>query len=134
MNKQEGEILALVLLTVGETGHAFSAFLPSHFTIRNWVLSGSNGQIDQNIANLRSGYVPATAFGVGLGAAISFLARSPLPLIASVAASGAMILLYEQALPPERRLLNTLWGQPVVGERSRTAAPAVNPPAKKPVL
>lgn len=104
MNQSNGELLALVLLTIGETSHAYSSFLPSHFTIRNWVLDGQPEKVTENVKNLRSGYLPATGFGVGLGAAISYLSKSKLPLIASIIASAAMITLYERALPPELRL------------------------------
>ena len=105
MNKAEGEELALALLAAGESAHAFSAFLPSRFTIRNWVLDASQGAgIDANIANLRSGYGPSIALGLGLGGVISLLAKSALPLLFAAGTSLAMLRLYEDALPADKRL------------------------------
>lgn len=105
----KGDVLALALLTAGEQAHAFSAYLPSHFTIRNWVLEGKNQrEIDANICNLRSGYLPSLAFGLGLGAVISFIAKSPLPFLFSVGTGAVMINLYERALPEDKRLKSPL--------------------------
>lgn len=99
-----GEIIALALLSAGEASHSFSAFLPSRFTIRNWVLDGEEQKVDENIVNLRSGYIPALIFGLGLGAIVSVIAKSALPLAFAAGTSLAMITLYEGALPPEKRL------------------------------
>lgn len=98
-------VIVLGLLAAAEAMHAGSAFMPSYFTIKTLALDGNQEQIQQKISNLRSGYLPAVGFGLGLGAIVSFFAKSPIPLMMSTAASGFMIITYEQALPPERRLL-----------------------------
>lgn len=103
------DLLALSLLTAGETMHSFSSFLPSHFTIKNWVLCAENqADLDQNIANLRSGYRPSVMVGGLMGLFVSIIAKSPLPLAVSLATSGVMIKFYEQALPPELQIQNPL--------------------------
>lgn len=102
--KADGQVLALSLLTAGEMAHAYSAFLPSRFTIRNWVLDGSEEKQAQNISDLRSGYIPALIFGLGLGGVVSYIARSTLPLIFSGVTGVAMLALYEQALPSHKQL------------------------------
>jgi len=102
----KSQVLALSLLSAGEAAHAFSAWLPSYFTIKTFALDGENTA--EKIAKLRSGYWPALAFGLGLGAVISVLAHSRLPLFFSAATGAAMITLYEAALPADQRLLGTL--------------------------
>ncbi len=101
MNEQT---IALTLLTMAETGHAFSAFEPSYFTIRTFALEGDRERVAWKVANLRSGYVPAVMFGLGLGAIVSWLARSPLPLLGSAATVAFMVWQYERALPAPLRL------------------------------
>ena len=104
-----GEVLALSLLSAGESAHAFSAFLPSHFTIRNWVLcEDSEEEVYFNIVKLRSGYKPALLFGMGLGAVVSIIAKSPLPILFAGGSSLLMLQLYEGALPKELRLRNPM--------------------------
>ena len=103
-----GETLALSLLSAGEASHSFSAFLPSRFTIRNWVICGEADEVRDNIANLRSGYKPAVLFGMGLASVVSVIAKSVLPRLFSAGTSLAMIKLYEAALPPELQLKNPL--------------------------
>ena len=98
------DIVALSLLSGAETAHAFSSFLPSTFTVRSFALDGSTGNVGQKVADLRAGYRPATAFGLLLGAVVSAVAKSPLPLAASAGAAGVMLVLYEQNLPPEMRV------------------------------
>ena len=104
-----GEVLALSLLSAGESAHAFSAFLPSRFTIKNWVLCAEDGkELEENIANLRSGYKPALLFGMGLGAVVSIIAKSPIPILFAGGSSLLMLQLYEGALPKELRLRNPM--------------------------
>lgn len=103
------QVLALALLTAGEQAHSYSAFCPSVFTIRNWVLEGDPATVSKNVANLRAGYRPAVAFGLGLGLVVSFIARSPLPLAFALGTSVVMGSLYEQALPKEYRLKLSDW-------------------------
>lgn len=109
MNKSNGEVLALALLTAGEQAHAFSSFMPSAFTANNWVLAGSPEEIQQRVAMWRKGYRPALAFGLGLGAVISWIAHSPLPLIFAAGSGVAMGAMYEGVLPAEYRIPLAEW-------------------------
>lgn len=101
---QNGELIALTLLAAAETAHSFSSYLPSYFTIKSFALSGDNQEVCQKVSDLRSGYVPASIFGIALGAVVSMLAKSPLPFVATIASAGVMIMLYEGALPQDMRL------------------------------
>lgn len=102
--KPTSDVVALSLLTAAEAGHAFSAYLPSYFTIKSFALDGDPTQVQHKIDNLRSGYRPAIVFGFILGGVVSILAKSPLPLVASTGASAIMLTQYEDALPTEYRL------------------------------
>jgi hypothetical protein len=102
------EVLALSLLTGAETAHSFSSFLPSYFTIKSFALDGDPDQVAARVADLRSGYRPAVVFGIGLGAIVSLIARSPAPLLFAGAAATTMIYQYERALPDGIRVDNPL--------------------------
>ena len=86
------ERLALVLLVATESAHAFSAFMPSYFTIKSFP--DSQADID----NLRSGYAPAFVFNGVLGLSASLLIKSWLPMLAVALASAGMVYLYERAI------------------------------------
>lgn len=100
----DGEVLALSLLTVGEAAHGFSSYMPSRFTIKNWVLDGNEAEVDKKISDLRSGYTPSLVIALGLGGIVSYIAKSPLPLLFAAGTSIAMTVLYEQALPSHKQL------------------------------
>ncbi|MEM3906327.1 MAG: hypothetical protein QXZ17_05600 [Nitrososphaerota archaeon] len=78
--------------TVVEGAHFFSSFLPSIFTIKKFKES------DEDANKIRAGYIPATAFCVGLGFIVSRFTRDEIPLIASIIVAFCMILAYESAL------------------------------------
>lgn len=103
------EVLALSLLTAGEQAHAFSAFMPSAFTASNWVLNGSWGEVAEKVAMWRRGYRPAVLFGLGLAAAVSWIAKSPLPLIFAAVSGVGMVCMYENVLPKEFRVPAKEW-------------------------
>jgi hypothetical protein len=86
------EQVALTILVGAEAAHAFSAFMPSYFTIKTFPTTQAD------IDNLRSGYVPAFFFNGVLGLAASWLTKSYLPMLAVLAASAGMVYLYEQAI------------------------------------
>ncbi len=98
------ELIPLTLLTAAESAHAFSAWMPSWFTIKTFALEGDPAAVSQKLSNLRSGYLPSMTFSLGLGALVSILARHPLPLLASAVTAGFMIWQYERALPERMRL------------------------------
>jgi hypothetical protein len=76
-----------------EGAHAFSAFLPSIFTIRAFA-SRNPGAAKA----IRDGEIIGTAFAVGLGAVVSALIGSKLPVTFSIVTSMVMVSVYEYAL------------------------------------
>ena len=123
------DLVALSLLSGAETAHAFSSFLPSTFTVKSFALDSSTGNVGQKVADLRAGYRPATAFGILLGAVVSVVAKSPLPLAASAGAAGVMLVLYERNLPPEMRVgpIAALFPELAASGPAATALPAPSP-------
>jgi hypothetical protein len=85
------EKLLLSVFTAVEGAHAFSAFMPSYFTVRKFASTPSDR------ADLRSGYAPALIFNLALGGSLSALIKDARPLVISAIVSGGMILLYERA-------------------------------------
>lgn len=107
--KFDKDVLALSLLAAGESAHSLSAHMPSRWTTQSLVMSGANGQVEQNIAQWRSGFRPAAFWGLFLGGVVSVLAESPLPFAFSAGTLAIMIYQYESALPVERRLPLVDW-------------------------
>jgi hypothetical protein len=89
--KNDSDLLLSVFVAV-EGAHAFSAFMPSYFTVKKFADS------DGDIELLRSGYQPAIAFNLLLGALVSLMIKSPLPSIMSVVVILFMVTLYERAV------------------------------------
>ena len=102
--RPHSELIALSLLSAAEVAHSFSAFMPSAFTIKNWVLEGTNGELEERLVNLRAGYKPAVFFGLAISGTVALLAHSPLPILAGLGAGLVMMSQYEAALPPELRV------------------------------
>jgi hypothetical protein len=88
----DAELLALSVLTAAETAHVFSQFEPSVFTIKK--LAVPQGAEDE----IRQGYVPALALGVGIAGAVSLITKSKLPLLFSIIVAGFTIGVYEWAI------------------------------------
>jgi len=109
------DVIALSLLTAGESMHAGSAYLPSWFTVKSFALQQLPGDpltVQQKVANFRSGYLPAVLFGLGMGVVVSVIAEHPLPVIMAAGTSTLMIAAYESALPSGIRMGTA---QPPVG-------------------
>ncbi len=100
------QVIALSILAAAEVAHSYSAHMPSAFTIKTLALQGTEEEVKEKLANLRSGYLPATIFGLLLSGVVAILAKSPLPLMFGGAAAGVMIVTYESNLPKEMRLGN----------------------------
>lgn len=79
-----------------EGAHAFSAFMPSWFTIRKF-----STQDQSDLARLRSGYVPAVIFNLVLGVTVSGLIKSAWPVLLSVLVCIFMVAMYESAINVE---------------------------------
>ena len=75
-----------------EAAHAYSAVLPSIFTIRTF--GGEPGTVKA----IRDGEIFGTAFGLGIGAVVGMLIKSWLPLVFAAATSALMLSVYEGAL------------------------------------
>lgn len=80
-----------------ESAHAYSAFLPSIFTIRHF------GHEPGTAKAIRDGELMGTLFALGLGAVISALIRSQMPVIFSAVTSVVMVSVYEYALKTRER-------------------------------
>lgn len=76
-----------------ESAHAYSAVLPSIFTIRTFAQT--NGTTAKDI---RDGEVIGSAFALTLGAIVSKLTSSALPLVFSAVTAAVMVGIYEWAL------------------------------------
>jgi hypothetical protein len=75
-----------------ESAHAYSAFLPSIFTIRTF------GHAPGTAKSIRDGEIIGTAFALGLGGIVSKLIDSWMPLLFAGATSAIMVGVYEAAL------------------------------------
>ncbi len=98
------EAVGLSIMVAAESAHAFSAHLPSNFTIRAFAATGREEEVQVKLAALRSGYAPAVRFAALLGIGASVLARSIWPAVAAVAGTALMVTQYEQAIPQPYRL------------------------------
>jgi len=83
--------VALAAVAAAEGAHAYSAWLPSIFTIRHF----RDGQTERDI---RHGELAGSIFCLGLGVAMSLLASDPLPFYFSLATVIVMVSVYEWAL------------------------------------
>lgn len=90
-NGRKNEILMSAFVAV-ESAHAYSAVLPSIFTIRAFC------QDERAKRAIRDGEIVGTLFAVGLGGIVSALIGSKLPFLFSLGTSAVMIVIYEYAL------------------------------------
>lgn len=81
----------LAAFTAVEGAHAYSAFLPSIFTIRSF-------RSDETKKAIRDGEIVGTAFTLALGYVVSRLVKSNLPLYFAAGTAVIMIGVYEWAL------------------------------------
>lgn len=86
------ENLLLSVFVGVEGAHAFSAFMPSWFTVRKFA----HGSEDTD--KLRSGYTPAVIFNLVLGSTVSALIKKPWPLVIALLVIVFMIAAYEGAI------------------------------------
>lgn len=84
--------LLLAVFVAAEGAHAFSAFMPSYFTVQKFARG------DGDRARLRSGYVPAIAINVLLAGTVAALRKDVRPILFMLAVVALMIGLYENAL------------------------------------
>lgn len=86
------ENILLSVFVAVEGAHAFSAFMPSWFTVQKFA----DG--DEDKQRLRSGYIPAAIFNLVLAAVVSKIIKSPLPLLVAALVMLFMIAMYEGAI------------------------------------
>lgn len=72
--------------------HAYSAFLPSVFTIKTFV------QDDNGVRMIREGEIMASAYLIVLAIAVGSITKSRWPVIMALVTGVAMIGVYEYAL------------------------------------
>lgn len=75
-----------------EGAHAFSAFMPSWFTVQKFA----DGEGDKS--KLRSGYVPAVVFNLVLAGVVSKMSKSLAPLMVASLVIVFMVAMYEGAI------------------------------------
>ncbi len=86
------DVIVLSVFMALEGVHAYSAFLPSVFTIRTFVKD------DLGATMIREGEVFASIFLVALGIVVSLIVKSPLPLVFAGITGAGMLAVYERAL------------------------------------
>lgn len=86
------EKTALAILVAVEGAHAYSAFLPSIFTIRTFRSE------KDTIRSIRDGELVGSMFALGLGAVVSALTKDRLPLLFAIGTVVVMVSVYEWAL------------------------------------
>lgn len=91
MKKTELESILLAVFVAVEGAHAFSAFNPSIFTIHRF----KDELTEQDI---KKGCALASAFCILLGATVSGLTQSWLPVVMSMAVAGGMSMVYWMAV------------------------------------
>lgn len=72
--------------------HAYSAFLPSVFTIKTFV------QDEDGVKMIREGEIMASTYLLALAIAVSFITKSKWPAIMALMTGAAMIGVYEYAV------------------------------------
>lgn len=72
--------------------HAYSAFLPSVFTIQTFV------QDNEGVKMIRQGEIMASIYLVVLAIAVGYITKSKWPVVMALATGAAMIGVYEFAL------------------------------------
>jgi len=91
------EVVLTSALVAVEAAHAYSAFLPSVFTIRRLAVPQGAEK------DLRLGYIPASIFALVLGVLSSLILKTWWPLLASILTIVFMIAAYEWAIHSAKR-------------------------------
>lgn len=85
------DVLLAVFVAV-ESAHAFSAYMPSAFTVRTFA----KDEVD--IKNLRSGYLPAVLFVALISSIVAVVRKNAMYLVIAALVSVMMISLYEYSI------------------------------------
>lgn len=92
-----GGQIATTVLVVEAAASLYAAFCPSWFTVRSPFFHEQDAR-KGNVQSIRQGYTAATLLAIPTGLASSFLVRSPLPFLGSVAIAAVMIGGYEYSI------------------------------------
>lgn len=92
MERQMDDKIVISIFMGLEGVHAYSAFLPSVFTIKTFV------QDDNGVRMIREGEIMASAYLVVLAIAVGYITKSKWPVIMALVTGSAMIGVYEYAL------------------------------------
>lgn len=92
-----GGQIATTVLVIEAAASLYAAFCPSWFTTRSAFFHEQRGAAG-NVQAIRQGYIAATLLAVPTGFASSYLVKSWLPLIGSVAIGVLMIGGYEYSI------------------------------------
>lgn len=88
-----GDDKVIISIFMGLEGvHAYSAFLPSIFTISTFVSD------DYGVRKIREGEIMASAYLLALSLIVAKLLKSPWPAIVALATGAGMVAVYELAL------------------------------------
>lgn len=93
-NLGTGNRLAITALIIGEASGVFAGFCPSWFTVSSPFFHEQDAK-DGNVKRIRWGEVAATTIVLSTGAAMTYISKDPVPLVASVAISGIFVFGYE---------------------------------------
>lgn len=91
MEMSEDKLMISIFLAL-EGVHAYSAFLPSVFTIKTFVST------EEGVAMIREGEIMASIFLFALASTTVVITKSILPLLLGVITGAGMIAVYEYAL------------------------------------
>lgn len=86
------DVIIISIFMALEGVHAYSAFLPSVFTIKTFV------QDDNGVKMIREGEIMASVYLVGLALATAYITKSKWPALMGLLAGAAMIVVYEYAV------------------------------------
>lgn len=86
------DVIVISIFMALEGVHAYSAFLPSIFTIETFVKTEGGKQ------HVREGEMMASIFLAALAVTTAYLAKSKWPAIMALVAGAAMVGVYEYAL------------------------------------
>lgn len=84
--------MVIAIFMALEGVHAYSAFLPSVFTIKTFV------QDENGCKMIREGELMASAYLIVLAIAVSYITKSKWPAVLGLITGAAMVGVYEYAL------------------------------------
>lgn len=87
-------MLGPATLSISQSVGLFQAFLPRFTDVRRTIPSTDPA----TTRDVRMGEIAAASLAIGIGAVVSNLTGSPVPIVISMVCSAGLIVLYESAL------------------------------------